>query len=303
MAKTKVNKDDRSTLYALGGSEIGFIAGLSNFKSPLDVYNRIINNVQEPENLAMSIGKYLEPLVVKKFEAETGYITAPTKDKRIYHKDYDFFVASVDRLYMINKTETGILECKTGKKSYENIPEFHYSQIIWYLGILQKNFGCWSFLNILNDDFSNKFIEFGSQEQDIFNSLIEVGLNFWFNHILKRIPPEPTSAQDIKKYIRKHSEGKILIAVPETYQVIKEIKKLKGQKKEIENNIEELENSLLPVINDSEAVTDDAGNILLTYKATKDTETFDTKSFKVDNPELYQKYLIPKPGSRRLLIK
>jgi len=42
---------------------------------------------------------------------------------------------------------------------------------------------------------------------------------------------------------------------------------------------------------------------IVTWKQSKDSQVFDSKAFKTDNPDLYNQYLQTKPGSRRFLVK
>ena len=46
-----------------------------------------------------------------------------------------------------------------------------------------------------------------------------------------------------------------------------------------------------------------AGNTVLSWKKTKPIRTFNTKAFKNDNPELYEKYVVEREGSRRFTVK
>lgn len=292
-------KYDRSKIKAIGGSQIGALIGVSNYQTPLDVYNQIINDIQIPDNLPMKIGRLLESTVASNFETETGRVVKEPNQKFQYHKDFNFLIASPDRIFFNTKLN-GVLECKTTKMKWDSIPESYYAQLIWYMGILGYDFGSLAWLNILSDKFEYRDFEFN---KEIYEQLIESAVKFWNENILKQIPPEPINAVDVRKYITKHIEGKIMIAVPETYGLITELKQLKEKKKLIESEIETVENSLLPVIADNEALTDEGGNLLLTYKASKDSETFDTKKFKSENPELYKKYILIKPGARRLLLK
>lgn len=54
--------------------------------------------------------------------------------------------------------------------------------------------------------------------------------------------------------------------------------------------------------NKSTLVTAD-GEMLVTWKYTKPSESFNTKLFKADNKELYEMYIDIKDGVRKFLIK
>ena len=54
---------------------------------------------------------------------------------------------------------------------------------------------------------------------------------------------------------------------------------------------------------DSPNLVDSNAVLLLTYKYSKDGFTFDMDRFKKEKPTLHKSYLIPKKGSRTLLLK
>ena len=50
-------------------------------------------------------------------------------------------------------------------------------------------------------------------------------------------------------------------------------------------------------------MAEDGQTILATWKAPKESEKFDEKAFKADNPELWAKYVTSRQGSRRFLLR
>jgi len=48
---------------------------------------------------------------------------------------------------------------------------------------------------------------------------------------------------------------------------------------------------------------DDTGKTIATWKAAKESQTFDTKRFSIEHPEEYAEYVVTKAGSRRFLLK
>ena len=68
--------------YSIGASEAGAIMGLNPYKSPLDIYLQKVGEQQpDDENLAMTIGTFMEPLARKLFTDETGFRVG--KDNKI----------------------------------------------------------------------------------------------------------------------------------------------------------------------------------------------------------------------------
>ena len=73
---------------------------------------------------------------------------------------------------------------------------------------------------------------------------------------------------------------------------------VKKQFKEIEKKKRELENRLRAAIGDEPGI----GGIA-TWKQSKNKRVFDKNSFRDEEPDLYEKYIIEQPGSRILRIK
>ena len=69
-----------------------------------------------------------------------------------------------------------------------------------------------------------------------------------------------------------------------------------------EKNEKELKQQVQLIMKDAEKVTY-MDEILVTWKASKESKFFDSKAFKAEHPELYEQYLQTKPGSRRFLVK
>lgn len=49
----------------VGASEVAALMGEHPYMTPLDVYDRIVNGVQQPESINMRVGAYLEPYVLR----------------------------------------------------------------------------------------------------------------------------------------------------------------------------------------------------------------------------------------------
>lgn len=97
----------------IGASEVGAILGLSPFETPFSIWLKKTKQVPpEPENVAMKMGHYLEPIVAQLWEEETGekVIKASAADIIYVHPEYDFMRATPDRIVRGRKK---LLEIKT----------------------------------------------------------------------------------------------------------------------------------------------------------------------------------------------
>jgi hypothetical protein len=125
---------------------------------------------------------------------------------------------------------------------------------------------------------------------------------FWNEHILADVPPDPINVDDVLSRYPRHAEGLAMEATPEMVAVHAELKELRERKKQLDDRETELTDAVKIAMRDCERIETGTG-ALFTWKASKDSTVFDMDRFKSENPELHQKYLIEKPGSRRFLIK
>jgi predicted phage-related endonuclease len=79
----------------------------------------------------------------------------------------------------------------------------------------------------------------------------------------------------------------------DTIKKIEQLKEVKRQIKELEEKETELTKAIMEVLQEHEAGIDDTGRVLVEWKNFTRTE-FDTKRFKVEHPDLYEKYAIEK---------
>lgn len=67
--------------------------------------------------------------------------------------------------------------------------------------------------------------------------------------------------------------------------------------------IESLEDRIKKTMGAAGVLTTPNGQTLATWKASADSTAFDSKRFAKEHPEIYDRYQIIRPGSRRFLLK
>jgi predicted phage-related endonuclease len=81
------------------------------------------------------------------------------------------------------------------------------------------------------------------------------------------------------------------------------LKAIKNSIKEYETKEKELQAYLADYMKDCETLQSVDGSILATWKSPKPSKTFDSALFKSSMPDIYEKFMVEKSGSRRFLIK
>ena len=85
--------------------------------------------------------------------------------------------------------------------------------------------------------------------------------------------------------------------------ITSELKMIDEEKKELERKEEAIRETLLKEMEDKGIIKIADENISITYKAPTEKETFRTKDFKKDLPDLYDTYVEFTPVKSSLLIK
>jgi len=297
----------KSRQRGIGGSDVAAVLGLSKYKTPLDVYNEKIADepVDNPITPRMEAGTRLEDTVAKWWADENQFQIQKDNKIRI-HDQLPFLLANIDRLILSsgNGRNTGVLEVKCTNqwafKTWEDdgLPLDFYSQIQHYFNVTGYD---WGAVAVLIGGWNLKSIDVVPDPEfiEMMTKRLRV---FWDNHVVPRVPPEPTTDEEIKQLYPASVEGVIVEATDDTVDLIKQIRNVEASRKEFEEKEKALKVQLKAVIGEAERLTF-LEQTLATYKSTKPVSSFDKKHFGVDHPDLLDEYTIEKPGYRRLLIK
>jgi putative phage-type endonuclease len=193
-----------------GGSEIGYLAGLSPYKSPLNVYYEKLGMTDDftDDNEAMFNGRQAEPYVRKLWThydgTKEGYIEHFKNDNvirrcgvvegYIVNPKYPFLFASIDGLILPGQhslvtgeimEKPGILEIKTINSMYANkwesgIPPQYLAQVMQYMIVLELDY---SEIALQRDGrwFS---VEPIPRNEALCKKIIDTAKDFWENKIL-----------------------------------------------------------------------------------------------------------------------
>ena len=301
-------KKDRSK--GVGGSEIGAVLGLNQYKTGYDVWlektGRKQNNV---DNVFVRSGKYVETAIASLTEDEHENIAinkSSIPDVLYIHPEKQHLRVTPDRIYWnlnFDRDNKGILECKNTLKDID--PEevdYWEAQIIYAMVILGLNYGMLSWLERGTFPYY-KYYEMNKENADYAKYMIEEIDHFWNDHVLKDIPPEPKTGMETEQQYQGEEAEKYIVASDEIKEKTERLKEIKQRMKEDEKEEEKLKNDIKPFIKDAEGLTDSAGNKLITWKKTSGSAKFNQKSFKEQYPELFEQFVFKSKGSRRLLIK
>ena len=94
-----------------------------------------------------------------------------------------------------------------------------------------------------------------------------------------------------------------IVATEDIRVIYTQMKEIKEAQRVLKAQQERLEQMLYNVMLDNENLVTDDGELLLTWKYTRDTFYLDTKRLAEENPDTYNAYTNIRPGHRRLDLK
>lgn len=260
----------------LGGSDAAIALNLSPFKKPLQLWKEKTGRATPydiSKNPKVKMGHVLEPVIVKMYEDQKRF-KVDADPGTVYHPKYPFMFGHADGLIADKKR---ILEVKTASnpKSWESgVPEHYRIQCMHYCMIYDYYEADVAVL-INGSDFRIYRLNFTDAD---FQWLVEGELKFW-NKVTSNDWGEPIE----KTKPIETNDSEIIGFYNQLLDIKGKIKLLTTQKGDLEDCLKELMGS-------NDTLTNEAGDILATYK-TQTANRFDTKAFKADNQNLYERYV------------
>ena len=288
----------------LGGTDLSAIAGLNPYRTALDVYlDKTSDDIRYETSPAMRWGTLLEDTIAKEYAEVTGQ-KIEIEPTTIYHPSMKFLGANIDR--WVGDKEY-VLECKTagftrgkewGEVGTDQIPESYLIQCAFYASICDVPKVDIAVL-IAGQDFR---IYTYNRNKDLEDKIIKIGVNFWHNHIEKRIPPKCVNTRDTFNLFPQSNHHEI-VAESNIMEKWEQLKSLKEEESRIQSTIEKLKTDIQEFMRDYEVLIDNNGNVIATWKNSTPRSFFDLKRFKDEAKDLYLKYISHAKQSRMFLIK
>lgn len=232
-----------------------------------------------------------------------------------------FLTANLDAMLRLSSGEYVHVEYKTaslfGKEAYDNgaIPSYYKRQLIQCQHIM----GVWrSFLIVSFSNNPRDGVIVCSYERDLDEEMEQVmeEENFWNNHVLARIPPEPKGPVDnlincVRQYSGYADNGappvqlslNMIQHIERIQEIEKRIAELNRDKKYLE---EQKKREMLPITqimgaSTTATATDGQKTYNITWKARSASLTCDYERLKVDRPDVYREYVTKKPEGARIM--
>lgn len=273
----------------IGGSDAGAICGLNPFSSPMKVfYDKNSGDIQEPGSEAIRQGHDLEQYVAQRFTEATG-LKVRCSNYMYRSVEHPFMIADVDRLIV---GEDAGLECKTAsaynadKWKDGDIPLHYVMQCYHYMAVTGKR--TWYIAAvILGQEFVYRKLTW---DDALIQGLVKAEGDFWNNHIVPGILPEPDGSQICNEVLEKyfHTAKKAstiaLVGFDQKLgrrdEILKQISDLQREQNKIEQEIK-------LYMEDNELAASEKYRISW---SNVDTSRLDTKRIRQEKPEIYRDY-------------
>ena len=277
----------------IGGSDVAAILGLSPWKTQLDLYlDKITPPTGEPDRNKARIfsrGKRLEPYVLDVL-AEEESLNIVERGQR-YVDPCGFIAAEIDAEYFDEKLQSvQNIEIKTsffgkdfGDSGGDDIPVYYTAQAMHGLMVTNRQV-CVFGVMIGVDDFRVYRIE---RDDETIAAIRARETAFWHEHILAKVPPEPSNGDDVARMFARDS-GATIECSAEVLEAVNHLAFLKLNAKESEKAIETVTDKIKLYMRDASTLTLD-GAPILTWK-TQETNRFDQTAFKETHPELFEQF-------------
>ena len=289
----------------IGGSDIAAIAGLSPWRSAVNVYLDKIQDITEAEVLKPTGSKAplywgieLESLIGKAYTLTTG-----RKIRRhnglIVDAEYPYFIGDVDFLAYTDDgkvptkriggktiivTDKGI-EIKTtryfddqwGAQGTDEVPLQYLCQVQWYMMLCPS---IKSFDTVVLAGGSELRIYTVCRNEAIIAKLREIGKAFWENNVQKQVPPPPTTMDEVKRLFAFSSKGSQVVASTEAENVCERYRDISAQRLALEKQEKELKDQIAVEMQDKEVLLSPLDNeILATFKTESRGRVLRIRSF------------------------
>lgn len=121
---------------AVGGSDIGAIAGLSPFESQITKWAKKTKQIPDEiePNMSMRLGNKLETPILEIFAEEHPEYEIYTTGTWA-HKQFPWQRANPDALYKKADGTWGIIEVKFSRDYWSEVPQHYRAQVLWYMNV------------------------------------------------------------------------------------------------------------------------------------------------------------------------
>lgn len=265
---TEEQRKDR--MLGIGGSDMPIILGLSNYKTPYQLYLEKIGEVDGSfeETPLQYWGQQLEGVIRDEF-AKRNNVCIETPETLI-HPFYDFlrgnldgFIPSLNAVLEV-KCSNQFMANEWGDSGSDVIPMQYLVQVAHYCAV--TNADC-AFIAVLiggHDYREFKYV----RDLELEETVIKAAKEFW-KCVQTRTPPEPVNQVDLRLMFPKHDPEKIKTIEPEVAEQLTTLVDTRFKIKALTEIEDKYKFNIMQFMQDAECLTDMTGKPIVSWKANK----------------------------------
>lgn len=287
---------------ALGSSDAPIVAGVSPYKSPLELYYQLhgeLPRYTDEENTAQLIGTKLEPVIAELAAEELGLKIRRSAPRR--HARHTFMSSNLDFEIVSNPKGPGVLEIKNrgASKPFDSLPDDILLQVVHQLAVTERE---WGIVAVLFGFGTLKTYEV-TRDKELETYLIELEARF-MARVQASDPPGHTWTPETVGILKKlyPADSGTVIDLPAQHAInIQGFLRAKAEVEAAEERKAIYEGLLKEAMGAAAQAT--CPGYTLGWKSTKPSKKFDLERFEAEHPALFASYQKTVPGHRRFTVK
>lgn len=254
----------------IGASECAAILGIDPYCTPYELWMIKMGNMEKQDisqKPHIIMGHLLEPIVAKRYSQLTGNSVARV-NKAYRHKDFPHMLCHLDRKIVGQRKAVEIktanpFSTNWGDAGTDEIPQNYIAQVQYQLACTGWDEND---LIVFRGTTDLRIYPF-KRDESIINIITDKVNYFWNHHILKNIPPEPTTRSDLK-IMYPNNNGSYIDVTHNIKNHLEEYRDIKDKIKTLDSNKEKIEKEIIEFIAGNDGIMDN-NDIIATFKANK----------------------------------
>jgi len=260
----------------IGGSDMPIILGLSNYKTPYQLYLEKIGETEstQEETPFQYWGNQLEGVIRDEFSKRNN--VAVELPDTLVHPFHEFLRGNVDgyirewNAVLEVKCSAGFMAHEWGEDGSDVIPMQYLVQVAHYCAVLDADFAYIAVLIGGNDYREFKY----TRNFELESKIIDAAKEFW-HCVQTKTPPKPINQVDLKLMYPKHDPEKTVTIEPDVAEQLTTLADTRFKIKALSEVEEKYKFNIMQFMKDAECLTDESGRPIVSWKANKrGTRTF-----------------------------
>lgn len=286
---------------SIGGHAMASILGYNPYQSRLELYEVLTGKKESSfvPSFESDAGHALEPVILKHWALENE--ATVEGGVNFVHDEKHYLTGHLDGIATLSNGKQIVLEAKTanfskalefGQAGTDQVPKNYAIQVMHYMmlsGLPEARIAA-RFKDTLHEYVlhADKALE---------AAMMEAATNFWVNHVLADIPPQPVTSQDFTSYYKK-SNGTAIDATPEIFEAWERLAQIKENIKELDVQKEMLNGVIKGHMGFNDSLVF-GGKVLATWK-NGPSNRLDSGALREALPDIYEQFY--KRGESRILL-